>query len=242
MGLAVAATVTTSASGQESPAAWRSQLELGFNGSSGNSSFSVLRTGASLTHLETERYELELSGLFRYGKNEERVIANDLRGTLKFDWVPDADLSPFTFVTASRDRIRKLDAKVFGGVGVKWTFFRSGAETKASLSLAGVLDHEDFDLAAGSTETEKVTTTRWSGRFKFDHSFGSGASLQHVTFWQPELGSFGDYLVEMTNSLSTRLVSNLSVVVRHEYLHDEIPPPGWGPNDQKLSVVLRVSL
>lgn len=232
-----------SAYAQDAPDVWRSRLELGFNGSSGNSSFGILRTGGSITRVQTEVYEFEVSTLVRYGKNGDRVIADDMRGTTKVDWKPDSDFSPFAFVTASRDRIRKLDLKVNGGAGAKWTFYRGDeVGNKASFSLAGILDYEDFRLDAGSTAQETDRAVRWSARFKFDHSFGSGASFGHITFWQPQVSSFGDYIVLMTNSVSTALLSNLSLAIEHEYLHDEVPPPGAKPDDQKFSVVLRVSL
>ncbi len=228
---------------QDTPDPWRSQLELGFNGSSGNSSFGILRTGASLSRIQTAVYEFEISALVRYGKSEDRVIADDMRSTIKLDWKPDSDFSPFTYVTASRDRIRKLDLKANGGVGARWTFFRGDqAGSLASFSLAGILDYEDFRLEAGSTEEETQSKLRWSVRIKFDHAFASGASFQHSTFWQPQINGFRDYVVEMSNSVSTRLTSKLSLAIQHEYLHDEVPPPGAEPNDQKFSVVLRVSL
>ena len=228
---------------QDAPDLWRSQLELGFNGSSGNSSFGILRTGGSLSRIQAEVYGLEVSALVRYGKSEDRVIADDVRSTIKLDWKPNADLSPFTYVSVSRDRIRKLDAKADGGFGAKWTFFHGAqAGSKASLSLADILEYEDFRLEAGSTEEERKRTVRGSARFEFDHAFTSGASFQHVTLWRPLISGIEDYVVEITNSLSTRLTSHLSLAVQHEYLHDEIPPPGAEPDDQKFSVVIRVSL
>ncbi len=229
---------------QNAPDRWRSQLELGFNGSSGNSSFGILRTGASVKRLETDLYEFELSGLVRYGKSEERVIADDQRGTIKFDWKPDTDFSPFAFVSGSRDQIRRIDLRLNSGAGAKWTFWRGAnpEATKASLSLAGVVDYENFNLATTSTAAETKSALRWSARLKLDHTFGSGATIEHVTFYQPQIDSFGDYVIEMTNTLSTRLLSNLSLAIQHEYLHDEVPPPDTEPNDQKFSVVLRVSL
>jgi|GEM_PF-465815 hypothetical protein len=228
---------------QDAPDLWRAQLELGFNGSSGNSSFGILRTGGALSRAQTDIYEFEVSALVRYGKSEDRIIADDMRSTIKFDWKPASDFSPFIFVTASRDQIRKIDSRVSGGAGAKWTFGRSEDEaSKASFSLAATLDREDFALDAGATEEEISITARWSTRLKLDHTFASGAKIGHVTFWQPKIDSFSDYIVEMTTSLSTRLLSNLSLAVEHEFIHDEIPAPGAKPNDQKFSVVLRVSL
>lgn len=238
---ATAALVPLGSAAQQPRGSWRSRIELGFNGSSGNSSFAVLRTGGSVTRLSTEIYEFELSALIRYGKNEDRVIANDQRGTVKFDWRPDDDFSPFTFVSASRDRIRRIDLKVNGGVGAKWTFFRR-QRSKVSWSLAAVLDHENLRLEPGDTTRESRSVVRWSGRLKVDHEFGERATFQHITFWQPEVADFGDYIIEMSNSLSSPLAGRISLVVEHEYVHDHVPPPGVGPNDQKFSVVLRMSL
>jgi len=242
MALGVLLGAASLAHAQDAPGTWRSQLELGFNGSSGNSSFGILRTGGSLSHTREEVYELEISALLRYGKSASRVIAEDFRTTLKLNWKPEADFSPFTYVTVSRDRIRKLDAKANGGIGAKWTFQRGAQpQNEVSFSPAGVLDYEDFTLEAGSTEQETRSTVRLSARFKFDHTFASGASFSHTVFWQPQIDSPGDYVVEMSNSVSTRLTSSLSLAIQHEYLHDEVPPPGAKPNDQKFSVVLRVS-
>jgi len=230
-----------SLSAQESGDSWRTQLELGFNGSSGNSSFSVLRTGGSLTYLHTDVAEFEFSTLLRYGKNDSKVISNDIRGTLKFDWKPKSAFSPFAFVTASRDEIRKLDAKVNGGIGAKWSVIQSGA-FKASLSAAGILDYENYAIAPGSNERPSEGTYRISGRVKIDHQFASGAKFQHVTFWQPEVTNFADFNLQMTNSLSTQLLSKLALGLEHEFLHDAVPPPGVKQNDQKFSAVLRVIL
>ena len=226
---------------QEEADTWRTQLELGLNGASGNSSFSVLRTGGSVKYLLTDVAEFELSTLFRYGKNESKVISNDLRGSAKFDWHPQSDFSPFLYVAARRDPIRRIDAKIDGGLGAKWTFLRR-TKTKISLSTAGILDYENFRLDAGSTDAESEGVFRVSVRLKFDHEFGSGATFGHVTFWQPEAANFGDYNIEMTTSVSTKLLSKLALALEHEYLHDEVPPTGVKPNDQKFSAVLRVIL
>ncbi len=242
--LSVAALVLTARGEAQEVDAWRSQLELGFNGARGNSSFGILRTGASLTHLRTDRFEFEVSALVRYGKSDDRVIADDQRGSVKFDWKPESDFSPFVFVNGTRDQIRKLDLRMNGGLGAKWTFWR-GADpdaNKASFSAATLLDHENFALEEGSAEEGTSTALRWSLRFKWDYAFASGARVQHVTFVQPEFTRIRDYVLEMTNSASTRLLSNLSLALEHEYLHDAVPPPGAKSDDQKFSVVLRVSL
>lgn len=228
---------------QPAPDLWRSTLEFGFQGASGNSSFSILSAAGSLTRIEQARYEFEVSGRLRYGTSGDDVIANDMSSTAKFDWLPDADLSPFVFGTVGRDVTRNVDAQVVGGGGAKWTFYRNPAgSTKVSLSLAAILDYENFRVDPTSSAPETSSVSRLSSRLKYDHTFGSGAVFQHVTFWQPRFSGFSDYLVDVSNSVTTTLTTNLSLVINHTYVHDAVPPPGAVRDDQRLGVVLRVAL
>jgi len=227
---------------QDPPDLWRSSLEFGFTGASGNTSFSILSAGASLNRIHREQFEFEISGRVRWGKNDDEVIANDMQGTVKFDWVPQAAVSPFVYATASRDVIRNLDSRLVAGGGAKWTFWRPGEDTKVSASVAAIVDYENYILEAGSPGPESIGVGRWSTRLKFDHTLGSGATFQHVTFWQPRVSDFDDYLLDMSTSISTKLVAGLSLVIKHSYMHDAVPPPGAVRDDQRLSIVLRVSM
>ena len=228
---------------QEAPDLWRSTIEFGFQGASGNSSFSILSTSGSLTRVEQEQYEFDLSARLRYGRSGDDVIANDVRTTLKFDWRPDADWSPFVFGTVNRDVIRNVDAQVQGGGGAKWTFLRDPDESyKMSLSMAAIIDYENFRVDPSNPGPGSSNVSRLSARLKYDHTFSSGAQFQHTTFWQPRFSSFSDYSVDVSNSISTPLTSRLSLVINHSYIHDAVPPPGAVRDDQRLSVVIRLSL
>lgn len=243
LAFAVLALAPPAATAQESESElWRSTVEFGFQGASGNTSFSILTASGALNRLQQDLFELELSGRVRWGRNGDEVIANDQRATLKGDWKPDADWSPFLYATARRDVIRNLARSIEGGGGVKWTFFRRESGTKASLSSAAIMDAERYILEPGSTAPERRSVTRLSTRLKLDFAFGSGATLQHVTFWQPRFSDFGDYLVDATTTLTSPLTSSLSLAVEHSYVHDALPPPGAVRDDQRLSVVLRVAL
>lgn len=232
---------TATLAAQEAPDPWELALEFGLNGASGNSSFTVLRAGAQASRIQTDEYELDFSAVFRYGTNDDKVIANDAKASVKFDWHPEALLSPFVFVDAARDKVRRLDFQANGGVGVKWAFLtrRRGS---ASLSLASLFDYQNFDVQPGSGDAVSEGLVRWSLRFKADRTLGEGTELEHVTFFQPVVDDFGDYVVEITNSLSTEILDNLSLAVEHLYLRDSFPPPGASRDDQKFSVLFRLGL
>lgn len=228
---------------QEPPDRWNVQLELGFNGASGNSSFSILRTGARAKRLQTDNVEFEVAGLLRYGRSDGREIANDQRVSLKLDLWPKARWSPFTFVDASRDIIRKLDFRSSGGAGIKRELWR-GAEDSGDFSLSAALiwDYQDFRLAPGDTVPGRETLARWSLRAKGEKSISETTTLEHTTFYQPVWNRRMDYLLTMTTSVSTKVLAGISLSVEHEYLHDSAPPPEVRPDDQKFSVLLKLAL
>jgi len=229
----------TGAPVQAAPApAWRSQLELGFNGAAGNSSFVILRTGFGVTHLRTDVAELELSGLFRYGKNDEVVIARDWRSSLKLDLSPTGKWSPFLFVSASGDAVRRLDLRSEGGAGAKYTVWTSDTG-EASISLASLYSFESYKQEAGLAVLPTERAARWSLRTKGERRLG-GTTFKNTGFYQPVWDRARDFTLDLTSSATTRLVGNVNLAVEHEYLHDASPPPDIERNDHKLSVVLRI--
>lgn len=227
---------------QAPPDNWNVQLELGFNGASGNSSFSILRTGARVKHLRTDVTEMEMSTLVRFGKSDGKVIANDQRLSLKLDVWPQDTWSPFVFADASRDIIRKLDFRSNGGAGVKYTFWRSGKNDDASVSGALIWDYQNFRVAPGSTDAQDESLARWSFRTKGTKTLGTTTTIENTTFWQPVWNHSMDYVLTVTTSLSTKVLSNVSLSVEHEYLHDSVPPPDVRPDDQKFSVLFKLAL
>jgi len=243
--LAIASTFTctgTACLAQEQPVdSWSVQLELGFNGAMGNSSFTILRTGARVKHLETDKAEIELSGLVRYGTNDEKVIANDQKVSLKVDLWPRDTWSPFVFVDASRDVIRKLDFRSNGGAGAKYALW-DGETGEASLSTALIWDYQNFILEPGSTHAGTESAARWSIRAKAEKTLSRTTTVEHTTFYQPVWDRASDFLVTMTTSVSTKVLRDVSLSLEHEFLHDSVPPPGVGPDDQKFSVLLKVTL
>ncbi len=236
----VLATARPSAA-QQAPDSWNVQLELGFNGAMGNSKFTILRTGASAKHLHTDVAEFEISTLVRYGSSDQKVIANDQRLSLKLDLWPGDRWSPFVFVDASRDVIRKLDFRSSGGAGAKYTFW-SEEGGSASLSGAVLWDYQDLHLDPGSTQAGTESLARWSWRAKVEKTISESTTVENATFYQPAWNRASDFLVTTTTSVSTKVLEDVSLSLEHEYLHDSRPPPGVVPDDQKFSVLLKLTL
>jgi hypothetical protein len=219
---------------------WRIEVEAGLNGASGNSSYAILRTGGKVVLLQKQLMEFEASGLIRYGKNDEKVIADDATTSLKLGLWPQETWSPFVFGDWSRDAIRKLDARASGGLGVKYLFW-SGEKGKASLSAAALFDYQNYRVAPGSTDPETEKRARWSVRHMVERKLSEGATFEQVIFYQPVWNKAGDYVADVTNSVTTKVLGKLSLGVEHQYLRDATPQPGVGSDDQKFSVILTMS-
>lgn len=228
-----------SLSAQEPPDRWKFEVEMGLNAARGNSSFSILRTGGKVTLLQSDALEFQATGLIRYGKNEEEVISDDAKVTFRMDVRPKQAFSPFVFADWSRDRIRKVDAQVNGGAGVDYGYW-TGESGSASLSAAGLFDYRRYQLDPGATGPESESLGRWSMRSKLEKKLSESAKFDQVVFFQPVWNDFGDYILDMTNTVTTALLGRLSLSVEHQYLRDATPQPGVRPDDQKLSVLLKM--
>lgn len=225
---------------QDAPHPWNVGVELGFNGASGNTSFSILRTGAKANYLRTDKAEFEASALVRYGSSDEEVIADDAKFSLKLDLSPKGRWSPFLFADLARDGMRRLDARFNVGAGSKFTFW-NGASGKASISAAALYDYENFAVDLGSGDPETESLGRWSMRTKVEKKLSAYSSFEQVVVYQPAFAHLGDYIFDMTNSVSTEVLSHVSLALEHQYLRDATPPPGVRRDDQRFTVVLKLT-
>jgi Protein of unknown function, DUF481 len=224
----------------QAPKLWKAKLDLGFNAASGNSSLSYWHSALTLTRLQKELAEFEWNVSFDYGRNRGNLAEDRLTSGAKFDYLPLNTVSPFTFVSAEQDEVRKVDLQAFGGAGLKFTFLKSDAG-KASISAAAVYNYETFTtsrvtLIAAPSERQ----VRWSLRFKGSRKFGKALELDNTTFYQPVFDAAGDYNFSASSSVSSKATAHLSLVIQHLYRRDSTPQPGVKPVDQRLSGGLRV--
>jgi hypothetical protein len=230
--------------GAEKPApdSWKVLVDLGVDASGGNRSLTIIRGGFGITYLRTDRAEFDLQGAMRYGEDEGSVIERQFRGSLKFDLNPADTWSPFLFASAFRDPIRrKLAFRSEGGGGVKYTFL-TRPTGKASLSLAAIWSSEHFTEEPDGNRPKERDEARWSWRSKINKQFGAAVSLEQVTFFQPVWDQWSDHIVVAQTSLQSRVAGRVSVVIRHEYLHDETPAEGVMRDDWNLTVGFRLDL
>jgi hypothetical protein len=195
----------------------------------------VLTGGFTASHLQKDLFRLDLALQSRYGESDESVVARNHFGSLAFDLRPSARWSPFLYADAEHDRFKRLDARVSGGAGAKYTAYRSERhQAEASLSGAVLLSHENITATAADPFPDSRTVVRWSMRGRGSRDLAGGARVQHTTFYQPMVDRMADYLLRSETSVRVSLTDRLALAVGYQLNRTSLPPEGVEPDDRIL--------
>lgn len=223
--------------GQGAPAVdrWAIASELGLNAARGNSSYTMLTTGLRATHLNKKEFEFDWSSALTYGESNGTVIARRMQTALKGDWRPTATWSPFVFASVERDRIRRINTLSNAGAGAKWTWLRNSRGT-ASLSAAALYAYKEILAASPPDPADELVqhTARASLRPKIIQRFSSGFSVEHTTFWQPDIANTADYTIDAVTRLGYSPSKMSTLFTQYTYRVDSRPPAGVKREDQLM--------
>lgn len=229
--------LTTPAAAQETepgaPDRWKVAAELSFTDQSGNRELRLLTGGLRVSHLQKEDFEMEALLQSRYGESSDEVIARNHFASLSLDVHPREIWSPFFFLTAERDPFKRLDARLAGGAGAKYTAYRSDdGNDEASLSLALLYSYENLRPTAADPFGPARTLARWSMRVRGKQEVNEQVTLQHVTFYQPEWDQVADYLLRSETGAKVLLTERLALSVSYQLDRTARPPQGVSPDDR----------
>jgi hypothetical protein len=217
------------------PQRWKASAELSYTDQTGNRTLRVLTGGLRASHLQKDLFRLDASVQSRYGESDDGVIARNHYGALAFDLRPREVVSPFAFVDAEHDRFKRINARVSGGGGVKYTLHRSAeGANEASVSLAMLLSHENFVATAADPVPESRTLGRASLRVRGSRDLPSGVRVHHVSFYQPAFEQMADYLLRSESGIRVTLIRRLALSVVYQLNRSALPPEGVVPDDRML--------
>lgn len=238
---AVAALCATTASAQEEPdpGRWQVSAELSFTDQSGNKVLRLFTGGLKVSHREKEAFELEGSLQSRYGMSDDEVVARNHYASLAFDLHPKHRWSPFLFVDAERDPFKRLDLRLKGGAGAKYTPYASQTEQgEVSVSLALLYSLEDVTPSAAQPAPPARDLARWSLRVRGKQELRPGITAAHVTFFQPAWDQMADYLLRSETETKVLLTERLALSVGYQLNRTARPPEGVEPDDRLLKTGL----
>lgn len=210
---------------------------LGFGGElkSGNVNTTIFNTNAGVERNDSI-LSFDANASYVYGLKDGENFEDNLTGNLKFDlWQYDR-WSPFVSYSANRNHFKGYDWRHTGLAGVKYRLFWNAA-CDYSISAAYVFEYTDYLEAVDL----RAQVSRLSVRFKMRHKLNDNVSLKHTTFYTPSFYDFtGDWGVNSTTSLSTKLSSHLSLDLNFTYDYHSLVPAGVKNADYITSATLKM--
>jgi hypothetical protein len=160
----------------------------------------------------------------------------------KTDYLPYNTISPFLMVEGYKNEPKKIDWRISGLAGAKWSAFRS--ETgQYSLSAAAIYQLEKYLISTVGTQSPKKESARLSFRPKIKQKIGKNLTFDHLTFLKFTLNDFNDYNIESTTTLATRLSNQISLDFSFDLQYDnKVPDVNIEKTDQAFVVSITIKL
>jgi hypothetical protein len=236
MTLAPSVAAGQDASADPRPDSWSAVVDLAFSAASGNDQTVLLSSGFKVSHLQTERFELEVSGSVRYGRSEGREVARNLKSGVELNALPQARLSPFVKVTGERDPFRKLDLRSGGHMGMRYSLWRA-SEGSVQFSVSALYSYESF-TNPGGPPLESRENARWSWWFRGSRKFGDRLRIENSTTYEPVWNRSSQFFFSVVSSANVPMSDKIAVFMSHEYAHDSMALPDVKKDDQLLKMGL----
>jgi hypothetical protein len=214
---------------------WLAEAGLDF-GLTRNKAGQTVRLGSRL-RLEYEKNKNRWMALGAYNLTQFRNVedpgsvprnfANNAFGHLRYNYLANDWLTWEAFTQLQYDEIQQIDARVLTGTGPRIKLLR----TDSSQLFFGMLYMYEYESSTDVFEVpedreERITltdhrlSTYISGGFQVTETF----SINHVTYFQPNLADFGDFRISSETSFSFKISDKLAFRTYFQLMYDERPP------------------
>lgn len=156
-----------------------------------------------------------------------RNFANNAFAHLRYNYHVNDWLTWEAFTQYQYDEIQQIDARVLTGTGSRVKLLR----TDSSQLFFGLLYMYEYEASTDVFEvpiereesimlTDHRLSTYLSGGFQITETF----SINHVTYFQPNLEDFGDFRISSETSFSFKISKKLAFRTYFQLMYDERPP------------------
>ncbi len=233
--------ITTSAQPKKSPWKFSSTNSLAYY--SGN-----IKKLDVLTNNEIEKkdsaQEFSLSYLFLYGEQDDTKYLLEHLASAYYDYRPYQRLSPWMNATFLHNIYKGFDARLNAGTGLKYRFIYND-EQDWSLSAGVLLDYTDYSPPTESKVTPRTNETIWrlSIRPKIKIKLTENISIKHVTFYQPQITDFGNFIAWSQTEFSVKVYRHINLSLLYYYFYNSRPAyETISKVDQRVMVGVKVEL
>lgn len=224
----------------KSPQGFSGAFDINAIGEYGNTEKSSVSTGLklvrarnSVTNFVMMNYQYGQSGGVR-DKNKAFIHGRHIQQlTPKYAWEGFAQLSS--------DEFTRLNLRMLLGAGARISLWPGSSSLQGFFGVGGFYEREKLDVAADSSEDENTEAWRGNAYFVIKAEINEHVSVVSTTYYQPNLGRFGDFRAIEDASLVSKLTEKLAAKISLDVSHDSEPPSGVKHTDTTLKVGVDVS-
>ena len=213
------------------PSLWSGSVELGTNGSDGNSQTFNFRTGLNLER-KSDVSLFTLATNYNINTNRKIRTANRLFFDVRDEWMRDNNpWSMFIHGTTVFDEFRAFDVRVTGDTGVSWEFAKSDFYSLKGRFGAG------FSREIGGPQDKVIPENSYG--FNYEQQLTKRQKLNATVDYFPDMRNYGDFRLNSKANWSILLdeESNMSLKIGISDRYDSTPH-NRDANDMDYSVLL----
>ena len=223
---------------------WDFDLGLGSSLNAGNVNNCNINNYASVVRNDSLlafdfHYKLLYSSLINKNNigNQWEETNFEINGGLKLDYLQYGKYSPFLACEMLTNKYKGYNLKMSGLVGVKYRIYAKPAFCDYSISAAIVYDWTDFTDATVLPNNNY----RISIRPKIKQRLTENLTLVNLTFYQPSVLDFDDYIIHSTTKLQTKITRKLYLDLAFSYEYRRwVPSDNYKHHDILSEVSLRL--
>lgn len=161
----------------------------------------------------------------------------EVNGGIKLDYKQYGRFSPFLAFEMLTNKYKGYDFKMSGLIGMKYRIFVIPAVCDYSISAAFVYDWTDFTDATVLPNNN----FRISIRPKIKQKLSEHLSLLNLTYYQPSVLDFGDFIINTSTKLQTQLSKMLFLDFGFTYEYrSRVPSENYKHHDIMSEISLRL--
>ena len=216
---------------------WNFEFGAGASDNSGNVDNFSLKNNAGV-YFEDSTMCFATRYKFIYQLENGRESNKGVNGSLNFDFYKFGEWSTFVAMELTSNHYKGYDIKTSELIGAKYNFLYKTDTCEYSLSGAFVYDNVNYTDEDTYLNRERV---RISIRPKIKQCLGDNLMLTFVTFYQPSIKDFDDYIFNTSFHLETKMTKRIFLDLNYNYEYrSEIPSDKYRHYDSSTELTLKL--
>lgn len=177
----------------------------------------LFNNGAKFS-IQKDRIAFNTSNNWLYGENAGKLVNNDFISSTDFNIYhhKGARFNYWGLANYTSSYSLKIRDQLQAGAGVAYKVIGSATTL---LRISDGLLYETSNIVVNDSTNQVYHTIRNSLRVQFRYKYKNRVAFESAAFWQPSLTYSNDYIVNMSASVSLKLLKWLSFNSKFNYMH-----------------------